>query len=188
MSVQVTDWEAEFVMKAPHFGNLPVQDREDACEWRPPRGGREERGVRSRRVILALTQEASLEAFIYEQLCSLTHVSLHISDSYVFHLCNVANMVLHLFKVLPRVEVDDRDTAGCEVLQEVENNGAVFASVEGKEDLVISVAGQGFLHYAQRRDHEGSEVLGHSCHIHCKKCISRESNPGHIDGNDVFYH
>ena len=20
------------------------------------------------------------------------------------------------------------------------------------------------------------------------KCISRESNPGHIDGNDVFYH
>ena len=21
-----------------------------------------------------------------------------------------------------------------------------------------------------------------------KKCISRESNPGHIDGNDVFYH
>ena len=22
----------------------------------------------------------------------------------------------------------------------------------------------------------------------CMKCISRESNPGHIDGNDVFYH
>ena len=22
----------------------------------------------------------------------------------------------------------------------------------------------------------------------CKKCISRESNPGHIDGNDVFCH
>ena len=21
-----------------------------------------------------------------------------------------------------------------------------------------------------------------------RKCISRESNPGHIDGNDVFYH
>ena len=21
-----------------------------------------------------------------------------------------------------------------------------------------------------------------------KECISRESNPGHIDGNDVFYH
>ena len=21
-----------------------------------------------------------------------------------------------------------------------------------------------------------------------EKCISRESNPGHIDGNDVFYH
>jgi len=21
-----------------------------------------------------------------------------------------------------------------------------------------------------------------------QKCISRESNPGHIDGNDVFYH
>ena len=21
-----------------------------------------------------------------------------------------------------------------------------------------------------------------------KMCISRESNPGHIDGNDVFYH
>ena len=23
---------------------------------------------------------------------------------------------------------------------------------------------------------------------HPSKCISRESNPGHIDGNDVFYH
>ena len=21
-----------------------------------------------------------------------------------------------------------------------------------------------------------------------EKCISRESNPGHIDGNDIFYH
>ena len=29
-------------------------------------------------------------------------------------------------------------------------------------------------------------VAGHS-HV-LEACISRESNPGHIDGNDVFYH
>ena len=34
---------------------------------------------------------------------------------------------------------------------------------------------------------EGTQPTGHDTPW-CKKCISRESNPGHIDGNDVFYH
>ncbi len=34
-----------------------------------------------------------------------------------------------------------------------------------------------------RQGHEGQQSVNGA-----RKCISRESNPGHIDGNDVFYH
>ena len=56
------------------------------------------------------------------------------------------------------------------------------------EDLISSPQGE---------ERENESVVLQALHIFqlClnlvykqKKCISRESNPGHIDGNDVFYH
>ena len=41
--------------------------------------------------------------------------------------------------------------------------------------------------WLHREKHVRSEFLTKSRST-LEKCISRESNPGHIDGNDVFYH
>ena len=46
------------------------------------------------------------------------------------------------------------------------------------------------VHPAQLLPATGSPNMACSTYalLRHKECISRESNPGHIDGNDVFYH
>ena len=41
--------------------------------------------------------------------------------------------------------------------------------------------------WVHREKHFRAKLLTNSGST-LEKCISRESNPGHIDGNDVFYH
>ena len=58
-----------------------------------------------------------------------------------------------------------------------------FVSSEHAEQLIFSSLDSSRLAFIAQEG-GGSRARMH----HPGKCISRESNPGHIDGNDVFYH
>ena len=62
------------------------------------------------------------------------------------------------------------------------------ARVRAEYPNQLDYSGSGHATHAAQLTHTQQLAQNQPAAMRDHKCISRESNPGHIDGNDVFYH